>query len=77
LRENLDRDIAAIRARGHATSSSEFTEGGHTIACAIADADGTAFAALHISFPQGRYTKELEQRCVDALKRGVQSLAKT
>jgi DNA-binding IclR family transcriptional regulator len=76
-REKLRREIDSIRARGHAVSSSEFAEGGHTIACAIPDSSGAAVAALHISFPQGRYTKELEQRCVEALKRGVQSLQKS
>jgi DNA-binding IclR family transcriptional regulator len=76
-REKLRRELERVRARGYAVSSTQFPEGGHTIACAIPDATGAAFAALHISFPLGRFTKERELRCLDALKRGVQSLQET
>ena len=67
----LFREIETIRTRGFASSSGELRQGGHTLAIALPCADGQADAALHISFPQGRYTTELHQRCIDALQNGV------
>jgi DNA-binding IclR family transcriptional regulator len=74
-RQKLLREIARIRRRGYAVSSGDFMHGGHTIAAAIQDADGAAIATLHISFPQGRYLIELEERCIKALVAGAKTVS--
>jgi DNA-binding IclR family transcriptional regulator len=75
-REKLSREIAQIRSRGYAVSSGEFMRGGHTIAVAITNGSGDAVAALHISFPQARYTSDLEAGCVKALTAGAAAISK-
>lgn len=67
----LLREIGHIRRRGYAISSGDFMHGGHTIAAAIRNGGGAAIATLHISFPQGRYSNQLEDRCVEALMKGA------
>ena len=67
----LFREIAAIRAQGFASSPGEIRHSGHSLAVAIPSADGRANAALHVSIPRGRYTMELQQRCIDALRGGL------
>src|SRR5262245_57159803 len=62
---HLLREIETIRARGFASSSGELHHGGHSLAMAIPYRHGQADAALHVSFPQGRYTIDLQQRCID------------
>jgi DNA-binding IclR family transcriptional regulator len=42
----------------------------------VPNPQGPSVAALHISFPQGRFTNDLEQRCIDALKRATGSIAR-
>jgi DNA-binding IclR family transcriptional regulator len=64
-------EIEKIRRQGHAVSAGETSGGGHTIAVALPNPRGPAGAALHISFPQGRFTIELQQRCIDALRNAV------
>jgi DNA-binding IclR family transcriptional regulator len=71
----LMREIEQTRRRGYAISSGDLMQGGHTIAAAIVNGDGTAVATLHISFPQGRYSNELEDRCVNALLVGAKAIA--
>jgi DNA-binding IclR family transcriptional regulator len=68
------REIGAIRRRGYAISSGDFMHGGHTIATAIQGGSGPAVATLHISFPQGRYSTELEDRCIKALTTGAKAI---
>ena len=72
-RPQLLREIGAIRRRGYAISSGDFMHGGHTIAAAIHSGSGPAVATLHISFPQGRYSNELEDRCIKALVAGAKA----
>jgi DNA-binding IclR family transcriptional regulator len=71
----LREEIVRIRRRGIAISAGEFTAGGHAVACAIADAAGTAAGALHVSIPRARYTKDLEQRCAACLVDGSRAIA--
>jgi DNA-binding IclR family transcriptional regulator len=72
----LRQEIKTIRRQGHAVSAGEASGGGHAIAVAVPSPQGPSVAALHISFPQGRFTNDLEQRCIDALKRAAGSIAK-
>jgi DNA-binding IclR family transcriptional regulator len=76
-RRKLRREIAQIRRRGYATSAEDFTLGGHTIAAAIEDPQGVAVATLHISFPRGRYSRDLEDRCIKALIEGSAAISKS
>jgi DNA-binding IclR family transcriptional regulator len=73
--ERLTDEIARIRRRGVATSSGEFTAGGHAVACAILDGAGTAIGALHVSIPGARFTKALEQTCAEHVRDGAQRIA--
>jgi DNA-binding IclR family transcriptional regulator len=70
-RAKLLREIGHIRRRGYAISSGDIMHGGHTIAAAIPSREDAAVATLHISFPQGRYSNQLEDRCVKALMTGA------
>lgn len=71
----LNRDIRQIRRDGYAVGSGDFMLGGHTVAVAIRDATGAAVGALHISFPQARFSKELEARCIKALTAGATAIS--
>jgi IclR family transcriptional regulator, acetate operon repressor len=73
-RAGLWREIESIRRRGYAVSSGELMRAGHTLARAIPDGDGAAVAALHISFPQSRFTRALELSCIQALETAVRSI---
>ncbi|MCC6887798.1 MAG: IclR family transcriptional regulator [Hyphomicrobiales bacterium] len=73
----LWKQIKAIRSDGYATSSGELAGGGHGVAVAIPHEKYSATVAMHISFPNGRYTTELEQRCIDALKQAAGHLAES
>jgi DNA-binding IclR family transcriptional regulator len=73
-RAKLLREIENIRRSRYAISSGDFMHGGHTIAAAIKNGGGPAVATLHISFPQGRYSNELQDRCVKALVAGAESI---
>jgi DNA-binding IclR family transcriptional regulator len=64
-------DIETIRRQGYAVSAGEASGGGHTVAVAVPNGEGASAAALHISFPQGRFTNSLEQRCIDVLQQAV------
>jgi IclR family acetate operon transcriptional repressor len=70
----LWRDIESIRKRGYAVSSGELMRAGHTLARAIPGDSGAAAAALHISFPQSRFTRELERNCIEALETAVRDI---
>jgi DNA-binding IclR family transcriptional regulator len=76
-REDLLAEIQRIRQQGYAASSGEFTAGGHAIASAILDSRGRAVAALHVSFPRGRFSPELEERCVSTLVEGTRAIAES
>jgi DNA-binding IclR family transcriptional regulator len=71
----LLREIGTIRRDGYAVSSGELRQGGHTIAIAIPGPIAATQAALHISFPQGRFTNKLQEQCIDALRRGISDIA--
>lgn len=73
----LRNQIKAIRRDGYAISSGDAAGGGHGVAVAIPHPKGSATVAMHISFPKGRYTTELEQRCIDALKQAAGRLAES
>ena len=66
---------AARSSGGYAASAGEFTAGGHAIAAAILDSRGRPVAALHVSFPRGRFSPELEERCVSTLVEGTRAIA--
>lgn len=74
-RKWLFRDIRNIRRSGHASGSGDFMLGGYTIAATIGDAKGRPAAVLHISFPQARFSKNLEERCINALTDGAAKIA--
>jgi DNA-binding IclR family transcriptional regulator len=76
-RQKMLREITQIRRRGYAVTSGDFMPAGHTIAVAIQDSNGADAATLHISFPQGRFSKELEDRCVKALIAGVKTISQS
>jgi DNA-binding IclR family transcriptional regulator len=71
----LFREIEDIRARGFASSSGELRHGGHSLAMALVSVEGRSDAALHVSFPKGRYTKDLHERCIQALREGIAAVA--
>jgi DNA-binding IclR family transcriptional regulator len=68
----LAREIKRVRVQGFAGSSGELRHSGHSIAMAI-PLQGIG-AALHISIPGGRYTAELQQRCIEALRNGAAAI---
>ena len=61
---------AARSSGGYAAGAGEFTAGGHAIAAAILNSRGRPVAALHVSFPCGRFSPELEVRCLSTLVEG-------
>lgn len=69
--------IKTIRRDGYAISAGETAGGGHEVAIAIPYQGNSATAAMHISFPKGRFTAELEQRCIDALKQAADRLTES
>jgi DNA-binding IclR family transcriptional regulator len=71
----LWNQIKTIRRDGYAVSSGEPAGGGHGVAVAIPHRNNAATVAMHISFPKGRYTVDLERRCVDALQQAARRLA--
>jgi len=42
--------------------------GGHTIAMVMSASPGDESVALHVSFPQARFTQDLKAHCVAALE---------
>jgi DNA-binding IclR family transcriptional regulator len=74
-RRKLLRQLETIRRQGHAASSGDASGAGHAIAVAIPSAKGASDASLHISFPKGRFTNDLEQRCIKTLKAAVRTIA--
>lgn len=74
-RQTLLREIDKIRRNEYAVSSGEFLQGGHTIAVAVVDAAASPVAALHISFPQARFSNALQDRCVEALLAGSRMIS--
>jgi DNA-binding IclR family transcriptional regulator len=76
-RRRLFREISAIRRNGYAVSSGEFMQGGHTIAVAVLDAAAEPVAALHISFPQARFSNLLQDRCIEALLAGSRLISES
>jgi DNA-binding IclR family transcriptional regulator len=73
----LWNQIKLIRGDGYAISGGDAAGGGHGVAVAIPHQKGSATVAMHISFPKGRYTTELEQRCIEALKQAAGRLAQS
>jgi DNA-binding IclR family transcriptional regulator len=73
--QRLKEEITRVRKRGVATSSGEFTAGGHAVACAILDQTGTAVGALHVSIPGARFTKALEKTCAEHVRNGAKRIA--
>lgn len=74
-RGRLKVEIDRIRSEGFATSSAEFTPGGHAVACAIRGTDGTAIAALHVSIPRSRASDSLIAQCIEKLQAGTAAIA--
>jgi len=73
-RGRLLKEIKHIQQQQYALSSGEFSGAGYAIAAAIRDSTGRATAALHITIPRARFTKELERRCIDELVKAAQKL---
>lgn len=74
-RRKLLAEISTIRRTGYAVSSGELMQGGHTIAVPVMDAGDRPVAALHVSFPQARFSNTLQNRCVDALLVGSRMIS--
>jgi DNA-binding IclR family transcriptional regulator len=70
----LSREILKVKDSGYATSFDEFPEEGHSIAVDISDDTGDIAAALHISIAHTRYTKDLEQQCIQELLKGARQI---
>jgi DNA-binding IclR family transcriptional regulator len=73
-KQRLLRQIETIRRQGHAASSGDASGVGHAVAVAIPCAKGGSDASLHISFPKGRFTNDLEQKCIKSLKDAVRTI---
>lgn len=70
-------DIKNIRRQGHAVSAGNAAGGGNGVAIAISDEQDATSFALHIAVPRGRYTANLEKRCIDALQDAAARLKAT
>jgi DNA-binding IclR family transcriptional regulator len=75
IRRTLLRQLETIRRQGHAVSAGDASGAGHAVAVAIPSPNGASDASLHISFPKGRFTDDLEQRCIKTLKAAVRTIA--
>ena len=64
----LRRELKAITTAGYASGCCDAMLGGHTIAMAMSPSPGGESVALHVSFPQARFTEDLKARCVAALE---------
>jgi IclR family KDG regulon transcriptional repressor len=58
----LDRELARIRHRGYSTDNEEFTIGCRCVAMPIHGPDGAVVAAMSVSIPTPRYTREFAER---------------
>jgi DNA-binding IclR family transcriptional regulator len=75
--DKLRRDLQLIRKQGLVASHGDYQPEGHAVACAIVTADHAAIAALHVSFPRGRFSKALEESCRAALIDGARAVSGT
>ncbi len=64
----LRRELKTITAAGYASGCGDAMLGGHTIAMAMPSSPGGESVALHVSFPQARFTEDLQARCIAALE---------
>lgn len=60
--DDLDRELARIRHRGYSTDSEEFTIGCRCVAMPIHGPGGAVVAAMSVSIPTPRYTREFAER---------------
>jgi DNA-binding IclR family transcriptional regulator len=74
-RSKLMQEIRQIRRDGYAVGAGDFMLGGQTIAVAFTDPNAAAIAVLHISFPQARFSNDLQERCIERLKDGARTIA--
>ncbi len=71
----LWQEIRAILQRGFAESRGERHVGGNAVAAPVRDASGAVTAALYISIPDSRYTRELRARCIALVMEGAADLS--
>ncbi|MER7685748.1 IclR family transcriptional regulator [Streptomyces sp. NPDC097610] len=70
----LERDLAATRERGYATSRGESENGVGSVGVAVCNAAGEPRAALSVAMPLDRLTDAVEQQAVAALRSSAAEL---
>lgn len=64
-------EIVAIRTQGCAEGVNERNLGGVGVAAPIYDHTGATVAALHVSVPQFRYSRDVRKACLEAVTAGA------
>lgn len=64
-----------IRERGYGTDDQEYTQGVRCVAVPVRDYTGATVAAMSVSVPVVRFTEDLRDRSLDALKEAAVNLS--
>ncbi|HLG72944.1 MAG TPA: IclR family transcriptional regulator [Chloroflexota bacterium] len=67
--------IQGIREAGYAEGMNERNLGGVGVAAPVLDHTGATVAALHVSVPQFRYTRDVRRACLDAVVEGARAVS--
>jgi len=73
--DTLIKRLDEIRERGYGTDDEEYTEGVRCVAVPVRDHAGATVAAMSISVPVVRFTDDLRNRSLDALRDAAERLS--
>lgn len=71
----IQQDLARVRERGVAFDSEETVPGGQCVGAPIRDDSGAVVAAISVSMPKLRYSKEVGQVLPDVLKKTADEIS--
>ncbi len=75
-RARLERDLAAIRRQGYATTVGERFPGASAVAAPIFGADGSVIAAVNVSGPNDRFTASRRAECIRRVTRAALAISR-
>ena len=75
-RAALWKDVRRVRRTGLASMDAEASPEAQAIATAIRAPGGSAIAAIYVAIPRGRFSRRVEARCGQALRRAAGQIEK-
>jgi IclR family KDG regulon transcriptional repressor len=75
-REALERELTATRTRGYAVDDCESNIAVRCVAAPVTDATGAVVAAISVSVPTVRWTRDTERRLADLVRQAAARLSR-